>query len=111
MYLHQVLKSRLIEQFNLISDSISPELLANICVVAKMKKVVTAHKCFTANSNNIFELEAGVKRYFRCLMYLGFMLSMQPIDFLKNIRPQLGSFPIVEVPRSNRWIFSFWQNP
>ena len=30
--------SKLIEQFNLISDSISPELLANICVVATMKK-------------------------------------------------------------------------
>ena len=38
---------KLIEQFNLISDSISPDLLANICVVATMKKLVPAYQCFT----------------------------------------------------------------
>ena len=65
------------------------------------KKLVPAYQCFTEGSDNMVGLKAGVKHYFRCLIYLGFMLSMQPIDFLKNIRPQLGSFPIVEVPRSN----------
>ena len=51
---------KLIEQFNLISDSISPDLLANICVVATMKKLVPAYQCFTEGSDNTVGLKAGL---------------------------------------------------